>query len=296
MNTRDLELFQHLSRNLHFGRTALACNITPSGLTRAIQRLEEEVGEALFLRNNRSVALTSAGKLLGEYAADTLPRYRLLKNRLRSTTHLTGQLRFYCSVTAITSILPRALKQFRLTNPGVSIQVETGDPARALTRLQNGDFDVAIAALPGQIPAGLEYTVLEETPLLFITPRYFPENIFRFDNGEINWAKTQLILPSTGLSRVRAERWFADKSIRPYIYADVAGNEAIIAMVSMGLGVGIVPRLVLDSSSLRDEVEILEIKPELKPFVIGSCTTKSNRNAAIINAFQETIRSDTGLS
>lgn len=48
MNIRELELFRHLASSLHFGKSALECNITPSGLTRTIQRMESEIGESLF--------------------------------------------------------------------------------------------------------------------------------------------------------------------------------------------------------------------------------------------------------
>ena len=82
MDIRALQLFRHLAENLHFGRTSRACHITPSALTRVIQRLEEELGEKLFIRNNRSVTLTSPGKLFKEYADDTICRYNNLKNKI----------------------------------------------------------------------------------------------------------------------------------------------------------------------------------------------------------------------
>ena len=59
MNIHELKVFKHLAGTLHFGRTSRACNITPSALTRTIQRLEEEVGKKLFIRDNRSAAHAS---------------------------------------------------------------------------------------------------------------------------------------------------------------------------------------------------------------------------------------------
>ena len=47
MDIRDLKLFRHLADSLHFGRTSQACNITPSGMTRTIQRLEAELNKTL---------------------------------------------------------------------------------------------------------------------------------------------------------------------------------------------------------------------------------------------------------
>ena len=91
MNIRELELFRHLASSLHFGRTSLECNITPSGLTRTIQRLENEVGKPLFFRNNRSVHLSPAGILFKDYCEETLSRYNLFRSHLKSDTTLRGR-------------------------------------------------------------------------------------------------------------------------------------------------------------------------------------------------------------
>lgn len=291
MNIRDLELFKHLSTSLHFGKTALECNISPSGLTRTIQRLENDIGKKLFLRNNRTVTLTPAGIHFKEYCEDTIARYRLFQYSLNTDSVIRGELTLYCSVTAILSILPKIFKRFRRTYPEVMIHVQTGDAAQALIQLQTGEVDIAIAALPDQHPAGLEFIELIETPLLFISPRFFPEVIAKKDD-EIHWQHTPVIFPSKGLSRIRAEKWFAEKGIQPYVYSQVAGNEAIIAMVSMGSGVGIVPKLVLEKSSLKNEVDIVEIEPHLKPFVVGAFTTSFNKENTVIQAFWDIVREE----
>ena len=89
MNIRDIDLFKHLATTLHFGRTSLECNITPSGLTRTIQRLENEVGELLFFRNNRSVTLSPAGMLFKEYCEESLGRWHLFTTQLKTADNKT---------------------------------------------------------------------------------------------------------------------------------------------------------------------------------------------------------------
>lgn len=292
MNIRELELFRHLSSSLHFGRTSLECNITPSGLTRTIQRLEYDLGEPLFFRNNRTVHLTPAGMLFKEYCEETISNWHLLRSHLHSNTMLRGELSLYCSVTAILSILPQIFRKFRKAHPEVMIHVQTGDAAKALNKLQSREVDISIAALPDHLPEGLDFIELLKTPLLFIYSTFFPETII-YCQGAIDWAKTPVILPAEGLSRTRAEKWFADKDIRPYIYSQVSGNEAIIAMVSMGCGVGIVPHLVLDRSSLVNEVDILEIAPKLEPFTVAACTYAKNRRNPLVQSFWDIVAIET---
>lgn len=291
MNIRELELFKHLATTLHFRRTSIECNITASALTRTIQRLENEVGEALFFRNNRIVSLTQAGTFFKEYCEETVSRWAILQNRLQSDTILRGELTLYCSVTAILSILPKIFSRFRKTYPEVTILVQTGDAAKALPKLQAREVDIAVAALPDHQPEGFEFIALLQTPLVFILPTSCPE-IISYSHGMINWEKTPVILPSEGLSRLRGEKWFAEKGLRPRIYAQVSGNEAIIAMVSMGCGIGIVPLLVLEKSSLRSEVEVVELTPQLTPFTVGVCTLRKNKRNSVVQSFWDIVEKE----
>jgi len=72
MDIRDLKLFLNLAESQHFGRTAKATHVSPSTLSRQIQRLEESLGQTLFLRDNRTVELTEAGEKLKDFAQHTL--------------------------------------------------------------------------------------------------------------------------------------------------------------------------------------------------------------------------------
>ncbi len=284
MDIRELRLFKHLAGSLHFGKSSRACHVTPSALTRIIQRLEEELGEKLFLRDNRSVRLTPAGKVFRTYAEDALQRHEVLQADLLRTDHLGGEISLYCSVTAAYSILPVIFQKFRSVHPGVQVNLQTGDAALALTKLQNREVDITVAALPDTLPEQVEFLKILETPLVFIGPSAFPETVV-LQGGQIDWLLTPVITAEFGLSRERTDRWFREKSIVPNIYAQVAGNEAIIAMVALGCGVAVVPELVLAKSPLKEQIDILAVTPQLESFSIGICTMKKNRNLPQVEAF-----------
>ena len=283
MDIRELQTFRHLANSLHFTKTSRACNMTPSTLTRMIQRIEQHVGEPLFTRDNRCVSLTSAGMAFLKYADDVCQRWIEFQNDLSTTERLVGELSIYGSVTAVYSILSSILFEFRKMHPAVQINLETGDAARALTKLWNGEVDVSIAALPDKMPKELAHIKVAETPLVFIGPAKFPDTVVYKDNI-IDWGKTPLIMAEQGLSREQMDRWLNREQISATIYAQVAGNEAIIAMVSLGCGVAVIPRLVLEKSPLYREVEILKNTPELNPFSIGICTLKKQLSNPKIQA------------
>ncbi len=283
MDNHTLKLFKHLSVSLHFARTSLACNITPSALTRVIQRLEAEVGEKLFIRNNRSVELTFAGFAFKKYAEDVIQRWDRLQGELSEDEILSGELSLYCSVTAAYSILPDIITRYRMVHPKVQIKLETGDPAKALSRLVNRDVDAVIAALPEKMDKHLCFLEMAISPLVFIAPKRFPDIIIH-RGKEIDWGKTPLIIADAGLSRESLDLWFTKNQVVPNIYSRVAGHEAIIALVNLGCGIGLVPRLVLEKSPLQEEIIILDAMPELPPYAIGLFTIQNNLSNSKIQA------------
>ena len=276
MDIRTLELFSHLSRSLHFARTSRECNISASALTRMIQRVEADVGKPLFIRDNRSVELTYAGQAFKKYSENVLRSWEDLNTTLSQRDVLQGQLSLYCSITAAYSFLPDIITRYRAVHPGVQVHLETGDPAEALGRLMNQDADAVIAAMPGRALPNVRFLIMAKSPLVFIAARQYPEIIVRDETGRVDWEETPMILADKGLSRERIDLWFAQNSVVPNIYSRVTGHEAIIALVNLGCGMGLVPRLVLEKSPLRGDITVLDDMPELPPYEIGLCTRVRN--------------------
>ncbi len=291
MELRELQLYLHLCNSLHFGKTSREHHLSPSSLSRLIKKLEEEVGLALFERDSRLVQLTPAGMLFREYAAESLQRWADLQRELRQRSdRLSGTLSIFCSVTASYSFLHELLDQFRSHYPDVDIQLRTGDTALTIQRVLDEHEDVGIAALPDVLPDKLSFRIIRESPLVFIapaSPSVLREQLDRCEssNMELPWQKLPLVLSETGLARSRVDAWFAAKGVRPHIYAQVAGNEAIVSMVSLGFGVGVVPQLVVENSPLSARIETLAVTPPLPPISIGICMLRRKLNNPVIKAF-----------
>ena len=99
-----------------------------------------------------------------------------------------------------------------------------------------------------------------------------------------------MILPERGLARRRVDEWFRSIGMQPNIYAQVAGNEAIVSMVSLGFGVGVVPQIVLDNSPLADTVRVLDVKPGLEAYEVGLFTLEKKLASPLINAFWSQLK------
>jgi len=286
MNISTLKNFCSLTQHLHFGRAADTCHISPSALSRNIKQLENDLGIQLFERDNRSVTLTQDGEQFLIFAREILHQWDIYQESLlNQADQLRGQLSIYCSVTASYSFLYDILTEFRKQHPGIAIKLHTGDPAQSIERVLAGDEDIAIAARPDKLPAGISFKPITDSPLIFICAKQKTEW-----NG-IDWKKIPVIIPEEGLARERLDAWFASQQIKPNIYAEVKGNEAIVSMVSLGFGVGVLPKIVLDNSPLKDQVENFIHQPDLGPYAMGICVMQKRLKSPIVSAFWEQLLS-----
>lgn len=171
MDLRTLELFVSLADSLHFGRTSDAMHISPSALSRHIQRLETSLGTRLFIRDNRTVELTQQGQQAASQCQSILAAWQQLQQQLSDNGELSGQLRLYCSVTAAQTLMRQFIERFRPNYSKVALTVETGDAALAIERVIQQQTDIAIAPRPDNVPDGVLMRELNTSPLVFIRPQ-----------------------------------------------------------------------------------------------------------------------------
>jgi len=290
MDQRVLKQFVTLAESLHFGRAAETSHVSPSALSRSIQRLEDELGVVLFERNNRRVSLTHAGKLFLGYARNSLGDWDAIRNTLMAASgELHGEVSMYCSVTASYSFLFDILARIRQRHPRIEIKLHTGDPEDAINRVLAGTEDIAIAARPRNLHAGLAFKLIDVSPLVFIVSK--EHELASADySGHTNWAQWPMILSERGLARSRVDRWFRAIGEQPNIYAQVAGNEAIVSMVSLGFGVGVVPKIVLENSPLVDKIATVDVEPGLAPYEVGLVTQDKKLTSPLISAFWAALK------
>lgn len=288
MHTKPLHLFITLAETLHFGRASQLCHLSPSALSRNIKQLEEQIGTALFKRDNRQVSLTPEGVLFLEYARQALQNWHDIRQRLQPEPDvLSGNLSLYCSVTASYNFLYDLLNDFRLNHPSIELSLHTGDPALAVNMVENHDTDIAIGALPDTLSSSIIFQPITYSALVFIAPASQPQWVEQLtDEVAVKaWSSIPFILAEQGLARQRTDKWLSDHGIRPQVYAQVRGNEAIVSMVSLGFGIGVVPQIVLENSPLNQRIKVLPVNPSLAPYDIGLFALKERLSNPLIDAF-----------
>ncbi len=295
MDTRTLTQVIALSETLHFGRASERAGISTSALSRNIRQLEDELDTRLFDRDNRTVALTPDGRTFLQYARDAVQRWEQIQFDLTDPAkQLSGEISLYCSVTASHSILVDLLNRFRPAHPDVEIRLQTGDPEHAIERVVALEEELAIAARPESLPAGVLFKPIAESPLVFVAPVDSPEptSVPFTPREPADWKDVPMILSAGGIARNRVDAWFRSLDVTPHVYAQVAGNEAIVSMVSLGLGAGVVPKIVLDNSPHASRVRVLDIQPALEPYDLGLFTLRRHLKNPLVKAFWEPDQSD----
>lgn len=274
MDQKALSIFLNVAETLNFSRSAEQLHMSVSAVSRSVSRLEEALGQPLFDRDKRSVRLTAAGREFQRYARESQSQWQQVLRRMGSDGELAGEISLYCSVTASYSVLAPVLERFRGTHPSVDIMLHTGDQADGYSRVLEGQDDFAVIGRPEDLSRRVEFLALRESPLHFWIPTadcaVRDSVTTRATNaGDFDWEKIPLIVPERGVTQEALDRFFLERGVRPNIYAQVAGHEAIIAMVALGLGVGVAPDLVVEAGSMSARVEKMPLQEELPPLVIG---------------------------
>lgn len=288
MDYKDLRIFLAVSAAQNLARAGQQLHMSASTLSRRITKMEEEAGAVLLNRERGPLTLTQAGELFRQHAEQTLAAWEALQSAVdTNVSDMEGSLTLYCSVTASYSFLADLLARFRERYPKVDLRLHTGDAAESIPRAESGGADVVIAARPEQLPDGLTFRTMASSPLLFIAPRALG-TVPEIAQTEIDWGKVPMVLSESGLARSRVNQWFTARGVKPRIYAQVSGNEAIVSMVALGVGVGVVPELVLHNSPLASRVRVLPVRPELEPFAIGLCAQTQRMNEPLLQALWTT--------
>lgn len=291
MDLRTLELFVALAESLHFGRTSEAMHVSPSALSRHIQRLEDALDVRLFIRDNRSVELTQQGKQAYLACQALVAGWQQLQQQLGDAHELSGQLRLYCSVTAAQTLMRQFIERFRPLFPQVALIVETGDAALSMDHVLQKRTDIAIAPRPDKLPEGLLMHPLHTSPLVFIRPRATCQVRSQTLQEPLDWSALPIIVARLGLSRERLFAWYAARQQRPRVYAEVAGHEAIVAMVALGLGIGLVPEVVLEQSLVHAQIEVFARPADIPPYHVSVCCLEQRLQDPVIAAFWHTVTS-----
>jgi LysR family transcriptional regulator of gallate degradation len=149
MDHRQLEIFLVTAERLSLSRAAEALDITQPGLSKSLQRLQNELGTKLYQRRGRGIALTEAGRALFKHSRVIEAQMAQARSELSGiATGMVGHVRIGAGPSWLSRHLPDAISRIIARKPNVQFMVETSFPDRLMGRLRQGELDIVIGALP----------------------------------------------------------------------------------------------------------------------------------------------------
>ncbi|WP_110686925.1 LysR substrate-binding domain-containing protein [Salinicola aestuarinus] len=245
MELRYLRYFVAVAEELHFGRAAQRLGISQPPLSQQIRALEAELGTPLFLRTNRRVELTDAGRLFLGEAREILARTERASRRVsRLGRGETGQLRIgFTTSVPLTATLPRALMRYRQRFPEVELRMHELNSQRQIAPLLENELDIGIMR-PATLPESLEAFTLIREPLVAVVNAQDP---LGQDDTPLTLAALAdqpfvYFSPAAGTGLLEQfQVLFASRGLTPQVVQEVGGPNTIISLVASGLGVSLLP-------------------------------------------------------
>lgn len=160
---RQLVAFREVARRLHFRRAAEVLAIAQPALSRQVAQLEAALGVALFARSSRRVELTAAGERLAAEIEPLLRGLAGLPERLRAVASgQTGQVRVAFTGLAMATVLPRILRDFHRSRPGIRLELNESPTSAQLAALAAGEIACGFFHPDAPSPALTTRTLLRE--------------------------------------------------------------------------------------------------------------------------------------
>ena len=149
MELRVLRYFLAAIREGSILRAAHFLHITQPTLSRQLQDLEEELGQKLLIRTNRSVALTAEGKLLRRRAEDIMEIVRKTEAEFRSMgENIRGDVYIGSGETEAMKLIARIIRELREEYPGIRYHIYSGKTEEVEERVDKGILDFGILIQP----------------------------------------------------------------------------------------------------------------------------------------------------
>lgn len=240
MLIRDLEWLVALADHQHVTDTAAVLGVSQPTLSRALARIEEELGARLFERVPEGLVTSPNGELVVAGARDVLGRYQQLLLELAARLDPDrGVVRLAFLDSMATSLVPRILRDFHEHAPRVRV-VLTQEPAHHIQRdLDQGAVELAVTSVQPHGDYGWA-PLQQERLVLIVPPSHRLRNRRRVDLAEL--VDDELVTTPVGYGyREHINRLLADAGVAMPVSFESADLATIEGLVAAGLGVAITP-------------------------------------------------------
>jgi len=251
MELDQLRYFLKVAERMNMTRAAEELGISQPALSRAIQKLEDELGQPVFERRTRAVALTDAGTLLQSRAQQVLSILEDTKSEITDDGK-SGRVRLGAIPTIAPFFLPTVLRDFAKLYPAATLVVQEQTTERLLKSITQGEIDLAVVALPIQ-SRYLEVLPLFEEELFLVVPTGHPLQARKGIRLQDVEPFPFILLDEAHCLSDHIMSFCRQRSFQPVAVERTSQLAMVQELVSLGHGVSMVPAMArhVDTSKRR---------------------------------------------
>jgi DNA-binding transcriptional LysR family regulator len=277
INSRQLEYFQAVARELHFTRAAEALRMAQPALSQQIRKLERQLGLTLFERNNHRVDLTPAGAALLAHSERVLSDLVSVEQEMLGWAGgIRGRVRLG-TARGLLAQLARALATFCQTYPAVEVELRESNTDEMLAGLHAGRLDVVTLGMtPDLGDPRLVAHPLGAEPLVLVTGPGTPlAGRDRVPIADLDGLDLVRYPTGSAVGRIILGA-LAQAGVRPGNRFEASEYGTARALVTVGMAGAIMPRSVAEAPG--PPVHVLRLDPE--PVWTPSLAWSANRRPA----------------
>jgi LysR family hydrogen peroxide-inducible transcriptional activator len=291
MEVHQLRYFCAVAESGNFTRAAESARVSQPSLSQQIHKLEDELGARLFDRLPRSARLTQFGKAFLPKAKAILRQIGEARVEIREMASVeSGEVILGAIPTIAPYLLPPMLSGFSRQHPSVSVSVVEEITPTLLERLHQGTLDLALLALPVEGDELISTELMQEA-LFAVLPDKHPLASRRSILLDEMREEPFLLLKEGHCFRDNALQACRQSRINPNVVFESGQFATILAMVSAGMGVSVVPQMAVSKVSGCKFVLIADKQSRRR---IGVARLKYRYPTRAQNALLEHLRSVVG--
>ena len=256
MDTKKYEVLEKTVELSSLTKAAQELGLTQSGVSHMLAAIEAELQLPLLKRTRTGARLTPEGEQMMPYIHEIVRQEKLLRQAAAALhTFVTGKIRIGTFTSVATHWLPAMMMQFQQAYPQVDFQLFNGDYHDMEQWLREGEVDLGFVTLPA--PEGMRTIPLTQDPLVAIMPKN--HRLAQLEEIPIQELGEDPFISLLQSSAHDIHRALDNAGVRPNIKFTTKDDYAILAMVEQGLGISIVPQLLI-----QGRTQNLAVRP-LKP-------------------------------
>ena len=288
MRTSRYEVFLKIVETQSLTRTAAYFGCTQSAVSQLVKALEQDLGVSLLVRGKSGVRLTAEGEYLVAGMRQIVAGERSVFERSLELQNLNaGLIRIGIFTSLSCQWLPPYLKRFREIYPNIGFELLQGDVTQISEWLRNGMVDVGFMTPPESDE--FYFRELLADRMNIVLP---PDHPLAGSSVKLSDLQEEtFVLLESGYSQM-TEKMFQDANMRPKRQYTVKDDYTVMSMVESGLGVSILPELMLQRSPYR--MYACPAEPAYYRH-LGVCWLRKEQNTVAVHKFVQQLLREMGL-